>query len=121
MHLVRLGINLASLVLLVADGASWIWQHIPPLLQRLGCPPSSTHGLLDFYHATEHLHTFAEAAFTQLSEQQAWFRQARSILKRGQSANLLEQMQVLSKKMCGERRRVMISEIQYFTKFHHQG
>lgn len=121
MHLVRLGINLASQVLLVADGASWIWQHIPPLLQRLGCPPSSTHGLLDFYHATEHLHTFAEAAFTQLSEQQAWFRQARSLLKRGQSANLLEQMQVLSKKMCSERRRAMISEIQYFTKFHLQG
>ncbi len=72
MHLVRLGIFLASQVLLVADGANWIWQHIPPLLQRLGCPPSSTHGLLDFYHATEHLHTFALAAFTQLSEQQTW-------------------------------------------------
>lgn len=121
MHLVRLGINLASQVLLVADGASWIWQHIPPLLQRLGCLPSSTHGLLDFYHATEHLHTFAEAAFTQPREQQAWFKQARSTLKRGQSAALLDQMQTLSKKMCGERRRAMISEIQYFTKFHQQG
>jgi hypothetical protein len=72
MHLVRLGIFLASQVLLVADGAKWIWQHIPPRGQRLGCPPSSTHGLLDFYHATEHLHNFAVAAFTQLSEQQAW-------------------------------------------------
>lgn len=79
MHLVRLGINFASHVLLIADGAKWIWQHIPPLLQRLGCPPASIHGLLDFYHATEHLYTFAEAAFTHL--QQAWFKIARSALK----------------------------------------
>jgi hypothetical protein len=121
MHLVRLGINLASQVVLIADGAKWIWQHIPPLLQRLGCLPQSTHGLLDFYHATEHLHTFAEAAFTQLPEQQAWFKQARSTLKRGQSATLLDQMQTLSKKMCGERRSTMTNEIQYFTKFHQQG
>lgn len=121
MHLVRLGINLASQVLLVADGAKWIWQHIPPLLQRLGCPPESTHGLLDFYHATEHLQNFAEVAFTQLSEQQAWFKQARSTLKRGQSTDLLVQMQALSKKMSGERRSTMISEIQYFSKFHQQG
>lgn len=34
----------------------------------------------------------------------------------GQSADLLEQMQALSKKMSGERRSTMISEIQYFTR-----
>ena len=45
MHVVRLGIFLASQVLLVADGANWIWQHIPARGQGLGCPPSSTHGL----------------------------------------------------------------------------
>lgn len=72
MHLVRLGINLASQVVLIADGAEWIWRHIPALLQRLGCPQESTHGLLDFYHATEHLQMFADAAFTQPREQQAW-------------------------------------------------
>jgi hypothetical protein len=30
-------------------------------------------------------------------------------------------MQALSKKICGERRRAMISEIQYFTKFQQHG
>jgi hypothetical protein len=34
MHLVRLAIHLASQVVLIADGAEWIWKHIPPLLQR---------------------------------------------------------------------------------------
>ena len=121
MHLVRLGINLASQVVLIADGAEWIWKHLPPLLQRLGCPQESTHGLLDFYHATEHLHTFAEAAFTQPTDQQTWFKQARSTLKRGESANLLDQMQTLSQKMRGSRRSTMTKEIQYFSKFHQQG
>lgn len=120
MHLVRLGINLASQVVLIADGAEWIWKHIPALLQRLGCPQESTHGLLDFYHAAEHLQMFADAAFTQPREQQAWFKQARSTLKRGQSANLLNQMQTLSKKMRGDCLSILSSEIQYFTKFHQQ-
>ena len=37
MYLVSLGINEAQQILLIADGADWIWQHIPPLLNRLGC------------------------------------------------------------------------------------
>lgn len=44
--------------------------------------------------------------------------QARSTLKRGQSANLLNQMQTLSKKMRGDCLSILSSEIQYFTKFH---
>lgn len=59
MHLVRLGIEQAKQVLLVADGAEWIWKYIPLLLQRSGCPPKAVHQLLDFYHATQHLQQFA--------------------------------------------------------------
>ena len=116
MHLVRLGINQAKQVLLVADGAEWIWQRIPPLLQRLGCPSESLHQLLDFYHATEHLQTFAEAAFTQSTERQAWFKQARQILKRGGIGDLLDKMQALSRNRRGDRRSIMTSQIGYFTK-----
>lgn len=64
---------------------------------------------------------FADAAFTQLREQRAGFKQARFPLKRGQSANLLDQMQTLSKKICGARLAILSSEIQYFTKFHQPG
>ena len=72
MHLVRLGINFASQVLLIADGAKWIWQHIPPLLQRLGGSLPSIQGLLDFYHATEHLRTFAsQLLLNQISNRHA--------------------------------------------------
>ncbi len=98
-------------MLLVADGAKWLWQHIPPLLQRLGCPTSSTSGLLDFYHANEHLQLFADAAFTQPKERVAWFKIARSLLKRGQAAVLIEQMQTLTTNVRGERCTIMNSQI----------
>lgn len=61
------------------------------------------------------------AAFTQSNQQQACFKQARSTLQRGKSANLLAQMQALNEKMRGERRSIMTKEIQYFSKFHQQG
>ena len=50
MYLVSLGIHQAKQVLLIADGAEWIWKHIPPLLEKLNCP-LETYELLDFYHA----------------------------------------------------------------------
>ncbi|BAZ50341.1 hypothetical protein NIES4103_29570 [Nostoc sp. NIES-4103] len=76
MYLVNLGISQAKQVLLVADGAEWIWKHIPPLLKKIKCP-IATYQLLDFYHATSHLQDFADAAFTTDSERQIWFKQAR--------------------------------------------
>lgn len=88
---------------------------------RLGCPSRSTHELLDFYHATEHLHLFADAAFLQPKERIAWFKTARSTLKRGQAADLIQQMQALSKNISGERRSIINSQIQYLTKFYRQG
>ncbi len=83
MQLVQLGINQAKQVLLLADGAEWIWLRIPPLLKSLGCPPESIIELLDFYHAAKHLQQFADAAFTKPTVAQIWFKQARSEMKRG--------------------------------------
>jgi hypothetical protein len=80
MYLVSLGINQAQQILFIADGAEWIWQHIPPLLNQLGCE-KITHYLLDFYHAAEHLQSYADAAFNDQKERMVWFKTARSDLK----------------------------------------
>jgi hypothetical protein len=121
MHLVRLGINRAQQVLVVADGAEWIWQRIPPLLKRLGCPQLISHELLDFYHVSEYLHAFADVAFTNPVERQTWFKQARSQLKQGRVANLLERMQVLTNQMRGESRKTTNAQIAYLKKGQQQG
>lgn len=53
---VRRGMALASVVVLLGDGASWIWK-----LARL-CFPFAVQ-IVDFFHACEHLTTLAERLF----------------------------------------------------------
>ena len=97
MYLVHLGIKGAQEVLFIADGAEWMWKDIPPLLDRLGCDPKTTYYLQDFYHVTEHLSSFAEAAFEKDSERKAWFKKACSQLKKGKSSELIQAMISLKK------------------------
>jgi hypothetical protein len=115
MYLVNLGISQAKQVLLIADGAEWIWKHIPPLLKKLKCP-HETYQLLDFYHAAEHLQDFADAAFSTDSERQSWFKKARKSLKKGQALSLMKNMSELILSATGERCKILIRERNYILK-----
>ena len=97
MYLVNLGINQAQEVLFIADGTEWMWKDIPPLLERLGCSAKTTYYLQDFYHVTEHLSNFADAAFEKDSEKKSWFKKACSKLKKGKSSELIKEMIALKK------------------------
>ena len=115
MYLVNLGINQAKQILLIADGADWIWHHIPPLVNRLS-GEEKVHYLLDFYHAAEHLQSYADAAFNNEKEKKDWFKQARYELKRGKINSLIEQMKQFRKSVRGSRRQILTSQINYFYK-----
>ena len=115
MYLVRLGISQAKQVLLIADGAEWIWIHIPPLLKRLNCP-DETYQLLDFYHAAEHLQKFADAAFSTNTERQEWFKKARKTLKKGQALDLMRNMGEFILSATGERCKTLVQERNYILK-----
>lgn len=117
MHLIRLGVNRAKQILFVADGATWIWERIPPLLKYLGCQKEQTIALLDFYHASERLFDFANWAFDEPKTVKAWANPARSALKGGQIAKWLEQMQILANNTSYSKQRSgMSSACQYFVK-----
>lgn len=79
--MVNLSISQAKQVLLIADGAEWIWIHIPRLLKKLKCP-HETYQLLDFSHAAEYLQSFADATFSTENERKEWFKKARKTLKK---------------------------------------
>jgi hypothetical protein len=115
MYLVSLGISQAKQVLLVADGAEWIWKHIPPLLERIKCP-TATYKLLDFYHAASHIQDFADAAFTTDSERQSWFKKARKTLKKGQALDLMRNMDEFISTATGERCKILVRERNYILK-----
>ncbi len=115
MYLVSLGISQAKQVLLIADGAEWIWIHIPPLLKKLKCPPDTCQ-LLDFYHAASHLQDFADAAFSTNNERQQWFKKARKTLKKGQTLNLIRNMDEFISGAIGERLKILVRERNYILK-----
>ncbi len=60
MYLVDLGISQAKQVLLIGDGAEWIWIHIPPLLARLGCPVETLAGIEEAVRSQMQKHVMPE-------------------------------------------------------------
>ena len=121
MHCVRLGLIHAQHVLLVADGAKWIWQRIPELFNSLGIEPERVIELIDFYHATTHVHAFAEAVFPTKKEAKKWAKQACSDLKRGQSDALFSRMKTQVEHATSKKKKDRAQQaLTYFTKQSHR-
>lgn len=117
MHLVRLGIIHAEQVLLIADGAEWIWNRFPALFEKLGLSADKVLELIDFYHASEHLSDFAKAAFSNAKDLKAWVKRATSQLKQGQIKSLITQMETLAQQVKSKKKRESALKcLNYFTK-----
>ena len=115
MYCVQLGIIHAQEVLLVADGAHWIWKRIPALLKRLGLAPEKLIELIDFYHASSQLKDFAQAAFKGEKQAQQWFEQGRKWLKHGHLKRLWAEMKKLKTQKHSQKKRKILSEVyKYF-------
>ena len=95
--------------------ADWMWKDIPALLKKLGCDPKTTYYLQDFYHVTEHLASFAEAAFEKDSDKKAWFKKACKQLKKGQSSQLIQDNDC-SEKKAKTTKDALTSEINHLVK-----
>jgi hypothetical protein len=86
----RHGLGRARHRLAVADGAPWIWRLIE---QRW----KDAQQVLDFYHASQHLHTLAEALHpTDEQARQRWVDQQCHDLKHGKEKRLLKRIGRLS-------------------------
>jgi hypothetical protein len=117
MHLVRLGLVHAEQILLVADGADWIWNRFPALLKKLAVPIEKVVELIDFYHASEHLYAFAEGVFSSKKAAKAWAKRACSQLKRGQITTLIDQMQKRAQQPKSRKKRESAQKkLAYFTQ-----
>ena len=116
MHLIKLGIATCRSVLLIADGAKWMWKHIPPLVERLGVTPAKISQLIDFYHAVEHLHEVAQLAFECTADRARWVKKSRSLLKRGHFKALLARMDRLLSPAEGKPHDQMDRALAYFSR-----
>src|SRR5205823_13382018 len=82
----RLGLTETASISVTADGAKWIWNQVA------GHLPGAT-GVLDIYHAVEHLWTAARAHFGEgAAESARGVEQWRGVLVRGGAGALVRDL-----------------------------
>jgi hypothetical protein len=79
----RLGIRDARSITVLADGARWIWNQVEANL------PGAA-GVLDFYHASEHIRAAATALHGEGPAAEAWYESRRRSLLESGASGLLE-------------------------------
>ncbi len=103
----RHGLAYAAKVLVVADGALWIWNltgdRFPQAQQRL-----------DYYHASQHLWAVAHALHPEDEvAARAWTAPLLQKLKRGRATALLNDLRVLAKRLRKKQRQAVEAEVSY--------
>ena len=114
LYLYQLGIAQAEVVVLVGDGAPWIWNHIPLLLRELGCTPEQIVQVLDYPHAVEHLYQLGEALFGATAKGKAWAKKWARKLKRSQSQALVAEIQCYLVGKVGQDLGTVQTQYSYF-------
>lgn len=66
----QLQISSASEIVLVADGAPWIWNNVPPLLAEFYAHQITQ--ILDYYHATQYIYQAGAALLADNNQAKAW-------------------------------------------------
>jgi len=83
-HLLRLGGRHAAEVILVGDGAPWIWNRANSLRERLEIPPGAFREVVDYFHVVERLGDIATAMPSWTEDmRQAWLKVQKDHLKAG--------------------------------------
>lgn len=120
LYLRQLGIELADQVALLGDGANWIWDHIPPLLQKLGCQTEQVVQILDYCHACQHLYEVGEILFGK-KKGKNWAKKWAKKLKKGQASALLNEISNYLANQAGKKLKDLQREYNYFLKHQTNG
>jgi hypothetical protein len=110
----RLGITETADVTVLGDGAKWIWRQAQRNL------PGAT-GLLDIYHASEHLYTAAKVLYGEgASEGPAWVEARRLTLLRGGVAALDEELAPQQRQFRAGAKRQALANLRAYLEPHRQ-
>lgn len=120
MHLHQLGLAQAESIVLLGDGAKWIWHNVPALLQQLGCRPEQITQILDHCHATQHLYKLGEALFGPTAGQ-AWAKKWTKQLTKGKAKALLSQIKQFLDNKKGKDQATVQTEYNFFLKHLERG
>ena len=92
-YLVKLKIDQAKCVQIVADGAPWIWNNVRPMLERLNVASEKIIETLDFYHASQYVHQLVQEMPKKVGKKQKknYLIQFRSWLWNGKSELIVQE------------------------------
>jgi hypothetical protein len=95
-YLRELGIDQAKEVLFIADGATWIWNRVTVLWQRLSLEGVRCRELVDFYHVVEHVYALAALNSSwSATKRKQWATRQRRRLWRGELKQFLQEVERL--------------------------
>ncbi len=114
MHLHRLGAARAASVTFVADGAPWIWDRLPRIVELAKLEGVPVHQVLDCCHAAHHVSLALAAMGFSDRERMPLYREHRTLLRNGQWRRVVEELKGLAN-VDGESADVH-TEIAYLTK-----
>jgi len=92
-YLQALAAETAQAVIFIGDGAPWVSNRIPKLLQELKIEEAKAYVVVDFYHAVEHLKAAADGCKEwSEAERKAWIKKQRKRLYSGSVAKIVEEV-----------------------------
>lgn len=108
-YLKRLNVDQAAEVQLIADGATWIWNKIPVMLNELGVEDSVVTQTLDYYHAVQHLDALFKSLPNRIRKKQRarWWKRCKEWLWQGNSRGIVRLFGKLYKRFPAKMRTEM--------------
>ena len=111
-YLTVFGIEEAEKLIVIADGAPWIWNRIKELRTQFKFPKEKVIEILDFYHGVEYLSSVMEECKNwSEGKKKRWLNRQRKRLKEGHFKKLIKKIKKLGK---GKRAKAIRKVIEYF-------
>jgi hypothetical protein len=113
-YLKALGAHEARELILLGDGAKWIWERAANLVARVGIASGRVTQIIDWCHAVGTLHEIAEArASWAPTERERWIKRAKKKLHAGKIDDLLALIDALA---IGRRAKAVSEHRDYFAR-----
>ncbi len=101
-------------LIVVGDGATWIWDRVDALAYALDLPPEKVVRVADFFHAVEHLTAAVESrSGWDEAKKEGWVCRMRRLLKKGKLDEVLAGVRALRNRRNAKK---IATEAAYFEK-----
>jgi len=113
-YLRLLGAHEAALLVLLGDGARWIWDRVDELVRLVGIPTERFMAIVDYYHAVEHLSDVTDLLVGWSAKQRRCFvRHYKKVLRHGE----VEEVVAAIDELCvGRNAQALATERDYFAR-----